>query len=276
LTLQSHPLSLRLTILQNLESSVPLPSTSGEVGSVPAFDLGPLRASLPLFLAAALALLVSLAACAGTRGGPIPYNTTNFGAPDQASPTQPLEEDYKISPLDTLHIAVFQVPDLTGDFQVQLAGTIEMPLVGSVHAVGLTTAQLDQKLTEMLGQKYLQHPDVSVDVKSSTSSNITVDGSVKQAGQFAVTSRLTLLQAIALAHGTDENANPHRIAIFRQIKGQRMAAAFDLTSIRRGEAEDPPVYRGDIIVVDGSKVKSAWQNILQTLPLLAIFRPFGI
>jgi polysaccharide export outer membrane protein len=276
LTLQSHPLSLRLTILQNLESSVPLPSTSGEVGLAPAFDLGPLRASAAFLLIAALALLVSLTGCAATRGGPIPYNTTNFGVPDQASTTQPLEEDYKISPLDTLRISVFQVPDLTGDFEVDLTGTISMPLVGSVRAVGLTTAQLDQKLTQMLSQKYLQHPDVSVGVKSSSTRNITVDGSVKQGGVFPVTSRLTLLQAIALAHGTDENANPHRIAVFRQIQGQRMAAAFDLTSIRRGEAEDPRVYSGDIIIVDGSKVKGVWQNIIQTLPLLAIFRPFGV
>jgi polysaccharide biosynthesis/export protein len=260
--------------LQNLESSVPLPSTSGEVGFAPAFDPGPSWAPRPLLLVAALVLLVSLAGCAGTRGGPIPYNPTGFVAPD--SPAIPaLEDDYKIAPLDTLHIAVFQVPDLTGDFDVGLTGTIQMPLIGSIKAVGLTTAQLDQKLTQMLGQKYLQHPDVSVGVKSSSTRIITVDGSVKQAGQFPVTGRLTLLQAIALAHGTDENANAHRVAIFRQIQGQRMAAAFDLTSIRRGEAEDPRVYSGDIIVVDGSKVKGMWQNIIQTLPLIAVFRPFG-
>ena len=76
--------------------------------------------------------------------------------------------------------------------------------------------------------------------------------------------------------GTDENANPHRVAVFRTIKGQRMAAAFDLTSIRRGQAEDPRIFSGDIVVVDGSKVRGTWATILQTLPLLAIFQPFGI
>lgn len=254
---------------------MPLASSTGEAGIAPAFGLAAHRAWQLLLLLGALALLIALAGCAGTRGGPIPYNPTGFVAPDSPS-TQALEADYKISPLDTLHVAVFQVPELTGDFDVDLTGMISMPLIGSVRAVGLTTAELDQKLTQALGQKYLQHPDVSVGVKSSSSRNITVDGSVKQAGQFPVTGRLTLLQVIALAHGTDENANPHRVAIFRQIQGQRMAAAFDLTSIRRGQAEDPRVYSGDIVVVDGSKVKGAWQNILQTLPLLAIFRPFGV
>lgn len=60
----------------------------------------------------------------------------------------------------------------------------------------------------------------------------------------------------------------------RQVGGQRMAAAFDLVSIRRGEAEDPRIYTGDIIVVDGSNIKSIQRSILQTVPLLSIFRPF--
>jgi polysaccharide export outer membrane protein len=187
-----------------------------------------------------------------------------------------LEEDYKIAPLDTLHVSVFQVADLTGDYDVDLTGTISMPLIGSVRAVDLTTKQLNQKIALLLSEKYLQHPDVSVAVKSSSTRNITVDGSVRQAGVFAVTGRLTLLQVIALAHGTDENANPHRVAVFRTVQGQRMAAAFDLASIRRGQAVDPRVYSGDIVVVDGSKVKGTWATILQSLPLLAIFRPFGI
>jgi polysaccharide export outer membrane protein len=256
--------------LQNLGSSVPYSHQSGQAGAVPALSfVASLRMAL-VVLACAL-----LASCAGTRGGPIPYDVQNFPAPD-APTTMGLEEDYKIAPLDTLHVSVFQVADLTGDYDVDLTGTISMPLIGSVRAVDLTTKQLNQKIALLLSEKYLQHPDVSVAVKSSSTRNITVDGSVRQAGVFAVTGRLTLLQVIALAHGTDENANPHRVAVFRTVQGQRMAAAFDLASIRRGQAVDPRVYSGDIVVVDGSKVKGTWATILQSLPLLAIFRPFGI
>ena len=70
------------------------------------------------------------------------------------------------------------------------------------------------------------------------------------------------------------DANPRRVAVFRTIDGRRQAAAFDLTSIRRGEATDPPIYAGDIVVVDGSKVKAVERNILSTVPLLGLFRPF--
>ena len=225
-------------------------------------------------LAALLALCAALllTGCAGTRGGPIDYNVENFGRPD--TPTVlTLEDDYKIGPMDTLRINVFQVPDLSGEFEVDLTGHIAMPLLGNVKAVDLTTAQLDERLTQQLGAKYLQSPDVSVGIKSSTLRNLTVDGSVRQPGVYPVNGPMTLVQAIALARGTDDTANPRRVAIFRQIEGKRMAAAFDLVSIRRGEMEDPQVYRGDIIVVDGSNVRAIQRELLTALPLIGIFNP---
>jgi polysaccharide export outer membrane protein len=82
------------------------------------------------------------------------------------------------------------------------------------------------------------------------------------------------MQAVALAGGTAEDANARRVAIFRTIDGKRQAAAFDLVSIRRGEAEDPRVYAGDIVVIDGSSIKSLQKQIMSNLPILSIFRPF--
>jgi len=239
----------------------------------PALTAAASAASRPLGLAALLAGAMILTGCAATRGGKIPYNVANFSQPDSPATTA-IEEDYRVAPLDVLHISVFQAPELSGDFPVDLTGTITMPLLGSVKAVDMTTSQLNQKLAQMLGARYLQHPDVNVAVKSSSTRVVTVDGSVRSAGQFPVTGPLTLVQVVALAHGTDENANPRRVAVFRTIKGQRMAAAFDLQSIRRGEAEDPRIFAGDIVVVDGSKTKGVWQTVLQTLPLISLFRPF--
>ena len=81
------------------------------------------------------------------------------------------------------------------------------------------------------------------------------------------------MQAVAAAGGAREDANIRRVAIFRTIGGQRQAAAFDLQAIRRGEAKDPPVYAGDIVVVDGSGIKALQKQIFQSVPLLSIFRP---
>ena len=235
---------------------------------------GPSRAaSLARHAIVVMAAAAVLGGCADTRGGPIPYNVQNFGTPD-APAVVPLEENYRIAPLDVLNVRVFKMADLTGEYEVDLTGKISMPLVGEISAIDLTTAELDQRLTTKLGEKYLENPDISVGIKSSTRRSVTVDGSVGKSGTYGINGPTSLIQAIAAAGGTTENANPRRVAIFRQIGGQRQAAAFDLTSIRRGEMPDPPVYPGDIVVVDGSSTKETQRRILQSLPILSIFRPF--
>ena len=212
-----------------------------------------------------------LEACADTRGGSIPYDKV-LAAPDEVR-FQTLESNYRIAPMDKLAVKVFKMDDLSGDYDVDLAGNISLPLIGQVQAANLTTAQLDDQLTQKLGAKYLEHPDVSVAIKASTAHVVTVDGAVREGGSFNVAGPISLIQAVAMAKGTSEDANARRVAVFRTIGGQRQAAAFDLTAIRRGQSPDPQIYPGDIVVVDGSSVKATQKAILQSIPLLSIFGP---
>lgn len=226
-----------------------------------------------LRLSVCLLLLLAAAACADRRGGPIPYSPPSFGIPD-APQVASLGSGYKIAPLDTLSIKVFKLPDLSGDFEVDLTGQISVPLIGSVTATGYTTAELDQLLTQKLAAKYLENPDVSVGLKSSAGRTVTVDGAVNKSGLFPVVGPITLMQAVAQAGGAAPDANLRRVAVFRQIQGKRNAAAFDLVSIRRGEAADPQIYAGDIVIVDGSTVKELQKQIFTSIPLLNVFVPF--
>lgn len=217
---------------------------------------------------AGLAMLV--AGCASSRGGQIPYDVANFGTPD-APKVARVDDMYKLAPLDTVTVSVYQVPDLTRDYQIDQSGRITMPLIGRVDAVGVGTTELGAAIAKRLDEKYLRNPNVVVSLKESASQVVTVDGSVRNPGIYPATAPLTLVQAVALARGTDELANPRRVAIFRTIGGKRMAAAFDLTSIRRGEMQDPAIYPGDTVVVDGSGVKKTQRDVLQSLPLASIF-----
>lgn len=234
------------------------------------FSLGAVRRVL--FTLVSLGAAIAVGGCADTRGGTIPYDKV-LAAPDEVK-FQTLASDYKIAPMDKLSVKVFKMDDLTGDYDVDLAGNISLPLIGEIKAANLTTAQLDDQLTQKLGAKYLEHPDVSVAIKESTAHVVTIDGAVNSGGSFAVGGPTTLIRAIAMAKGTSQDANARRVAVFRQIGGQRQAAAFDLTAIRRGQAPDPQIYPGDIIVVDGSSIKAAQKQIFQSFPLLSIFRPF--
>lgn len=217
-------------------------------------------------------LCASVTGCADTRGGPIAYSPSSFGSPD-APTVAPLDAGYKIAPLDTLTIKVFKMTDLSGDYEVDLMGQVSMPLIGRLTATDYTTAQFDDLLTQKLGEKYLENPDVSVGLKSSASRFVTVDGAVNKAGSFPANAPITLMQAVAQAGGATPEANVRRVAIFRTIGGKRQAAAFDLASIRRGEAADPAIYAGDIVVVDGSSIKALQKQILSGLPILSVFSP---
>lgn len=223
-------------------------------------------------IGAAASMLLLSGCFQGTRGGPIPYNVADFKQPDSQVITT-VEDDYKIAPMDTLRIGVYQVADLSGEFEVDLMGNIDLPLAGTLRAADLTLSQLDKAVTARLGEKYLQNPDVSVTLKSSARRNITVDGAVTAPGQVAINGPTSLLQALAARGGLNAEANPHRIAIFRQIEGKRMGAAFDLTSIRKGKAPDPQVYAGDIIVVDGSNVRSIYNQFMMAIPVIGVFNP---
>lgn len=242
--------------------------SSRDMSAAVAAPLKPSRAARAVPILAALLL----GGCA-TRGGDIPYNV-ELQQPDAPSQLVGNAAEYRIAPLDKLNVAVFQVADLTRDVDVDLGGNINLPLIGSMRAVDLTISQLQTQIEQRLGERYLQNPDVTVTVRESSRRHITVDGAVNNPGQYQVAGPTTLLQAVALARGTNDSSNPRRVAVFRQIQGQRMAAAFDLTAIRRGNAEDPVIYTGDIIVVDGSRLRAIQREIMTSIPLLSVFRPF--
>ncbi len=174
---------------------------------------------------------------------------------------------YKIGPLDLLGISVFKVPDLNKDVQVAEDGTINYPLVGEVPAAGRTAQQLEQELTAKLGAKYLRDPQVTVMIKEYNSQRVTVAGSVKTSGVYAIKGSTSLMQVVAMAGDVDTSTDSGDVVIFRNINGQRSAAKFDLDAIRGGKAADPQVEPGDVVVVDSSATKVALHNVLTALPI---------
>lgn len=233
------------------------------------------RAAIGSFARIGLILLgaLALSACFNTRGGDLEYAPTGFGAPDKIDDTVDLTA-YRLQPLDTISVRVFQVEDLSGEAQLDVTGLVDLPLVGMVEARGLTSRELAAKLTDLYGSQYLQDPDIFVSVKPAAVDQHTLAGAVRTPGVYNWEPGLTLLQAVARAGGTTQDANPRRTVIFRTIDGVRQGAAFDLTDISRGKEEDPKIYADDIIVVDGSNVRQGLRDVLSAFPLFTFFRPF--
>ncbi len=200
-------------------------------------------------------------------------STTSLPAPDTTSSSGAYEgvSDYRVGPQDLIEISVFQVTDLNRTVRLNSVGQISLPLIGSVAAGGKTVQELEAEIASRLSQRYLQNPQVSVFVKEFASQRVTLEGAIKNPGIYPLTGRTSLIQAIAMAQGLDPLANPQGIVVFRMVDGKKMAAVFDIAAIRAGNAEDPPVYGDDIIVVEQSGSKTALRRFIETVPMLSFF-----
>lgn len=223
-----------------------------------------------LRLLAILFAVLFTAACE-SNGGPEP-TTRHLELPDRTTLIQ--SGDMRIGPMDSLSISVFGVKELDGTYQVDAFGAVKMPLVGEVSAKGYTALEFSRELERRLGATYLQNPDVTVAIVESNSEQITVEGSVNKPGLYPVPGELTLLQAIALSGGPSDAANPRKVAIFREIEGERKVAVFDLVEIRNGKMDDPSVYGNDIVVMDGNQTRQTYRELLRSVPLIALFLAF--
>src|SRR3984893_14599079 len=174
---------------------------------------------------------------------------------------------YMVGPQDVLDITVFKAPDLSKTVQVAEVGTINLPLVGKVGAAGKTAADLERDLEAKLGAKYLKSPQVTVFVKEYNSQRITVEGAVKKPGVYPIHGRNLLLESIAMAEGLDRETASSRVVVFRTTNGVRSVPRFDIDDIRSGKTEDPQVQQGDIIVVEESTAKTAFQTFTKAAPV---------
>ena len=163
--------------------------------------------TLPLALLAGL--IVTLAAC---EAGPM---TSARSSSTDAQSTRSAGA-YALGAGDRLRITVFGQEDLSGEFEVDGAGAISMPLIGQVSAAGKTTPALEQAITASLAEGYLRDPRVSAEVINYRPFYIL--GEVSSAGEYPYTSGLSVLNAVASAGGFTYRANK-RIVFIKAVDG---------------------------------------------------------
>ncbi|NWF54679.1 MAG: polysaccharide biosynthesis/export family protein [Syntrophaceae bacterium] len=114
--------------------------------------------------------------------------------------------DYKIGPEDLLEIAVFEVEKLNKTVRVSARGDISLPLLGILKVKGLTANELEKKISDLLAEKYLKDPYVTVFIKEYRNQRISVIGMVEKPGIYEVAGQKTVLGMLAMAGGLKEDA----------------------------------------------------------------------
>jgi polysaccharide biosynthesis/export protein len=174
-----------------------------------------------------------------------------------------------IGPLDTISVDVFNVPDLSREMQVDASGRISMPLAGTIDARGKTAEELSRAIEAALRARYVRNPEVTINIKSSVSQVVTVDGQVVEPGLYPVTNQMTLMRVIASAKGLSEFARQDDVVILRTVEDKKMAGLYNIAAIRRGAYDDPPVYANDVIIVGDSPQRRLFRDFVSLSPLLA-------
>lgn len=174
-----------------------------------------------------------------------------------------------IGPLDTIQVDVFNVPDLSREMQVDASGRIAMPLAGTIDARGRTAEELASAIDKALRERYVRNPEVTVNIKSSVSQVVTIDGQVVEPGLYPVTNQMTLMRVIASAKGLSEFARQDDVVILRTVGNQRMAGLYNVAQIRRGAYDDPPVFANDVIYVGDSPQRRMFRDFVSLSPVLA-------
>jgi polysaccharide biosynthesis/export protein len=174
-----------------------------------------------------------------------------------------------VGPLDTISVDVFGVPELSRAIQVDASGRIAMPLIGTLDAGGKTAGELAADIENALAGRFVRDPDVSVNISTSVSQVVTVDGQVAEPGLYPVTNQMTLLRAVASARGLTEYAKQDDVVILRTVNGQKLAGLYNIGSIRRGLYDDPAIFANDVVVVGDSPPRRLFRDIVGLAPVLA-------
>ena len=174
----------------------------------------------------AVALLVS-----GCAGG-------SLSEAEQQSLTAAATANPKLQPGDKIRINVYGEDKLSGDYEIDQSGQISLPLAGTVEAVGLTQAGLEQALAKKFRGEYLKNPKVTVTI--ATLRPFYIMGEVEHPGEFPYKSGLNVLTALAIAGGPTYRASRSTVQI--QRRGETSMRDYPISA-------SVPILPGDVIKV---------------------------
>ncbi|MBL8330138.1 MAG: polysaccharide export protein [Rubrivivax sp.] len=252
---------------------------------------GPVRAAQPPRAAArrlALqALLIGLAwFCTQAMGQEsVPAGTASgWGVPAVQAPAsaataaaataspEPAAE-YRISRGDELNLRFFYTPELNTSATVRSDGRISLPLLGELPVEGLSVAELSA-LVERLLTPQVKRAQVAINVQGSNHLRVFVGGEVGRPGMQPLVGPLTALQAVMVAEGFKDTAQPSQALVLRRTaQGGRQVIALDLQAVMSGAQtqRDVTLQPFDVVVVPRSGIADVgrWVDlyIRRTLPV---------
>ena len=161
------------------------------------------------------------------------------------------DEGYILGSGDVINLAVFNVPEYSGDFAVQADGTVNLPFVGLLNVTGLTLPQASIIIRQSLAST-LRKPIVTVSLSKSRPTKISITGEITRPGVYTLETLTSLTTALQNAGGVTQSADIEQIQVHRaasRVAGTEQVASFNLKALL--ESGD---LNQDIVLRDGDQV----------------------
>ncbi|MEL6555777.1 MAG: SLBB domain-containing protein [Cyanobacteria bacterium J06621_11] len=197
---------------------------------------------------------------------PVSAGTDSVEEPAQL--TVLAETPYTLGAGDVLSIDIFRVPQYSGESQVLVDGTMNLPLVGNIDLDGLTIDQASEVMAERYGE-YLRRPLLTVSLVRSRPLQIGIAGEINRPGSYALNRdglalpRLT--QLLERAGGTTQAADIRQVQIQRRLNnGNYEELQVDLWRLLQtgDQAQDVTLRDGDSIFVPTTAVPLSETELL--------------
>ena len=170
-----------------------------------------------------------------------------------AAPAAADDPDYRLRPLDTLIIKIYQEEDLSGTNKVSATGSLSFPLIGVVDVQGLKVPEAEKKISDLLKDGYIRNPQITITVDTYAPRRVSVLGEVKKPGTFEIPAEesMTLLQAVSRAEGFTNVAKTDEVIIRRIVRGKEQKIEINATDLMKARStmSDYPLEPGDVVVV---------------------------
>ena len=126
--------------------------------------------------------------------------------PTTPPPAPAASGSYVLGPEDQITVRVFAADDIPDKpAQIDNDGTVTLPMIGQVHAAGLTVEQFQANLVTAY-KKYFKDPQVTVQVNDFRSQPVSVAGNVNTPGVVQLRGNRNLMEVIAQAGGLRADA----------------------------------------------------------------------
>lgn len=162
-------------------------------------------------------------------------------------------DEYYMRPGDELNIVVTQQQDLGNSstnqspFVVRPDGNVSFPLVGEIHAEGMTVSQFTDVLQQGLA-RYIVDPDVSVNISKLGRVRVYVFGEVRKPGAVELEKGHTVIDAIGAAQGFTRDTAKKKIFLIHQDQPKSLIPINLNNMLKTGDmSQNVTLREGDIL-----------------------------